>query len=469
MEESKAALLKSFVSELPPGTAAALTVALERSRLEKGPALPHDLVLQGLRPALQQGRFRASRTPTPLRLFCQPFEDLLFPAHNGPKLRGRIARTSIMPVWDWLRSDIMPDNLSALCDGVGKAILADDSRQIRRSMLQIHGVCGLALSSILDGLAPGSPEYERLATRLGGPECLEDARDMAMVLEIADDIQALLEGLPRPIERLSDDQIALARRTYEVIADHMPDHAPYVVFVTMGRLSRPWEILKLIGRITKKDDDSLAAVTDLNQCAALLFADLQTAANFFTALDPAQSAIEDIVHQLTFFAELSHGLTNHMGIRKDGEWGKVIADTRTVVASKMEVVINRAIKALRASIPTKQGDPKAPLPDFSIAPDPERHAKAVHMAKLIREIRYLAEPGAFSGTYAALVPPQIKALQLYADKVTEALKTPDAQGNAAVNAHAVLAKDLSALLLNEDEADVAARRMEAARSDGVAE
>ncbi|HTO39515.1 MAG TPA: hypothetical protein VL026_00955, partial [Rhizomicrobium sp.] len=99
--------MRSFLSGLPPATAAELARAIERDRRQNGSGLPHDAILKSLRPALRQTD-PEGRIFTPLRLFCQPFEDLLMSRSGQVKLKGRIARESISPVWGWIGSTLLP-------------------------------------------------------------------------------------------------------------------------------------------------------------------------------------------------------------------------------------------------------------------------------------------------------------------------------------------------------------------------
>jgi hypothetical protein len=62
----KAELLKSFLGSLPERMAARLAKAVEVDRLADGAGLPHDVILEGLRPVLRQSE-TGQRTPDPLR------------------------------------------------------------------------------------------------------------------------------------------------------------------------------------------------------------------------------------------------------------------------------------------------------------------------------------------------------------------------------------------------------------------
>ena len=97
MSNDKTGLLKSFLGSLNGDIAARLASAVETDRLLDGRVLPHDTILDGLRPALRG--LQAGRTPTPLRLFCRPFEDLLTCAPRKTKQKASISRSSpVIPV-----------------------------------------------------------------------------------------------------------------------------------------------------------------------------------------------------------------------------------------------------------------------------------------------------------------------------------------------------------------------------------
>ena len=105
MTDEKTGLLQNLLGKLPESAASKLAQAIEMDRLMDGHELPHDIILRGLRPSLGQ----SSRTLTPLRLFCQPFEDLLDSAPRKIKHKAVIARASVVPVWTWISTILLPD------------------------------------------------------------------------------------------------------------------------------------------------------------------------------------------------------------------------------------------------------------------------------------------------------------------------------------------------------------------------
>ena len=117
----KQKLLNCFLCKLPEPVASRLAKAVEVDRLTGGLGLPHEVIVDALRPRLRQAA-QHTRMPTPQRFFCQPFEDLLIARQRNAKQKGRIARSSIEPVWNWLANELMPTRHRELTDTIRDAI-----------------------------------------------------------------------------------------------------------------------------------------------------------------------------------------------------------------------------------------------------------------------------------------------------------------------------------------------------------
>src|SRR6202012_44459 len=106
LPEDKTGLLQSFLGGLPGPAASRLAMAVEVDRLMDGHTLPHETILSGLRPTLRRDHY--DRRPTPLRLFCRPFQDLLTCEPRKTKQKASIARGTLVPTWNWLRQRLRP-------------------------------------------------------------------------------------------------------------------------------------------------------------------------------------------------------------------------------------------------------------------------------------------------------------------------------------------------------------------------
>ena len=148
MSPDKTGLLKAFLGGLPGHVAARLAQAVEMDRLMDGAVLPHEEILLGLRPVLRQAH--PDRTPTPLRLFCAPVQDLLSSEPRKEKQKAVIARSSILPVWTWLGGTLLAAETAAYVGDVRALILA---RKTDAMAARVQAFCMLAADAIFGALA----------------------------------------------------------------------------------------------------------------------------------------------------------------------------------------------------------------------------------------------------------------------------------------------------------------------------
>ena len=114
--------LDTFLGDIREKDLKRLVAAVEIDRLSGGRGLPYNSVLDALRPALRKcGNLQ--RVPTPQRMFCTAFEDILQTVPRSSKQRGRISRSSIMPIWEWMATELVPEQLDAMEQEVAQLIL----------------------------------------------------------------------------------------------------------------------------------------------------------------------------------------------------------------------------------------------------------------------------------------------------------------------------------------------------------
>src|SRR5262249_12264159 len=149
----------------------------EVDRLIGGSDLPHEEILRALRPQLRTVPDKA-RTQTPQRFFCRPFEDILVPPDRPAKQKGRISRSTIEPVWNWLAIELMATRHGEITDSLRAAILNDREAEKEERSAELWEECSVRLKAEL------VTEKQRAfaAKKLGGVAAVEDAAEMALLL-----------------------------------------------------------------------------------------------------------------------------------------------------------------------------------------------------------------------------------------------------------------------------------------------
>jgi hypothetical protein len=452
----KQEMLSGFLCKLPEPVASRLAKAVEVDRLIGGQGLPHEVILGALRPQLRQAA-QHERMPTPQRFFCQPFEDLLIARKRNAKQKGRIARSSIEPVWNWLANELMPTRHHELTDAIRDAILYSRLSDVEQRVAEFRDESAAALKPAL----ADEKKMTAAAKKLGGVAVAEDAAEIALLLSGAREIEKLQNRLPKPIVHLTDVDIAFLRDAYDRLTASDPDLAPYVPLVVLGRLERPWEVLRVAAALTRKSTDTLISVTDLAVAGDLLFSDLDIYVKRIQAVRAADFESESVLHDLASFAELASGMVKELGFRRDGKWGQHLAKDRAAVAEVMEGLIEKAPREILAALPLSKviASAKGPRPlDLSRPHDAEHAATAKRYAHLMVHCRPFAEATAFSAKLNEAFDETANALRTHGEEMVRELRAASWETRAGLDVHFVPMLELCALVLGEEEAALMGRR-----------
>jgi len=450
-------LLKSFLGGLPEQIAARLAQAVEVDRLVDGKSLPHEMILEGLRPALRRVA-GAERTPTPLRAFCLPFEDLFTLHPRKVKQKGSIARGSVTPIWAWISQQLLVEQSKDYIRDFKALVLAGKHAQARACAAAFWPVAATALSGALS-----DPKKARGV--LGTELIVADAAEMALLLSVGPDVTDIQNLLPRLVPSLTDELLWSLRQIYDRLVANTPDAAPYVAVIAMHRLARPWEALKLPLLVSRQTQDTLISSTDMGLVGEILFGEIETHGNAVRAVKPPIFDAAELLDSLSRFTTLSSGIVKGIDMRRDGKWGQRLMKDRAQLAEVMDGFMERAPKELAAALPMQKsggfgGGPK--FPDFTKPVDAEKSDRALRYARLVAGCKQLAAAASFGATQKKADEEMCQLLRSYNEDVVKELRTADGARRAVVESQFEVVSALTAILFSEEEADLMRRRGKAA-------
>ena len=449
----KSGLLNAFLGGLPGQAAARLAMAVEADRLTDGRALPHDDILSGLRPVLRRENYR--RTPTPLRLLCQPFQDLLSSAPRIAKQKGLIARASLIPMWDWLQA-LEPAATQAYMRETKRLLLAHRADEARACAAAFAPVAAAALAQ---GLTDRAAAEKRL-----GPLVCADVEEMALLLAAAQGIAPLQALLAIAPHSFSEQLVWQVREIYEAMVAHHPDAAPYIAVITMNRLQKPWEALRLPLLVTRHTDEVLISKTDMGLVGEILFARMDSLKAAIKATRHPLFDADLLMSQVKTFADLSSNIVKEIEIRREGEWGKRLLAERVEIGRVMEGFMDRAPKEFAAALPLH----KAAGADFSKPVSAEKRAMALRYARLVVGSRNFAAAASFAARQKTAAEELTTLLARYNDDLIRTMKVADPARAEMVATQFELCVELTALLFSEEEAELLRRRARAAQAAAAA-
>jgi hypothetical protein len=452
-------LLRSFLGRLPPATAQQLAHAIEADKLFDGKGLPHEVILESLRPALRH-TLPEGRTLTPLRLFCQPFEDLLISAGGKAKLKGRIARESILPVWTWLSATLMPNEVQIYSNDVRTAVSNQNASMAYTFATDFWQTASIAMRKAL------ADEHARETVRAAlGDLALADAEEMALMLGVGRQVLEIQQKLSRGTATLDEATIWSLREIYEALLQSNTDAAPYVTVITMSRLAKPWEALRLPLMITRKTQDTLISSTDMGMAGELLFHDLEEYAFQIRAVRQPKFDVDVLLRTLLRFTELSSAVVKEIEIRRDGRWGQNLMKDRVLVGEAMDAMMEKAPKEILGALPMHKsgsygGGPRVPniehIPDYA-----DKAERAVRYANLLVGCRHLAARASFGATHKDAADEVERELRVYNEDIVKLMRDPDETRRAKAEPFFHAAVDLTAILFSAEEADFLRRRARA--------
>lgn len=433
--------LEAFLSTLPSGAALKLLAGIER-QLVRGQetGLPVSLIRRGIRPLLREMRGERPGLPTPLRLFCQPFEDLLVNDQAPLKKLGSVERGSIFPIWAWLQNDLLPDLLPDLCERMAGHIIQQDSEALNASVEVMYESCSTILMTTIKKLEDDDAQRADVIATLGQERFIEDARDMAHALSIANQMLELQTSLPDPVTAFSASQVRECRAVYEEVYELTPDHAIYIAYATMGRLEKPWQILRLAKDIAHRNDDLLISKTDFAVLGDRLLLQVEQAAKNIADIRPGSRnpiSLEEDVYQ---FAKISKGMTAEMDILRISEWGIRLMEARKIVSAAVGDLLAKLPKNLSAALPLQQigafGRSGPRRPDLSTPPKNDKIERALSSIMFMAHTEPFAEAVCSKNAYAESRAELEEYLLHYEEGLIEEIRL--SEGDARKNAMSLL-------------------------------
>ena len=347
-------------------------------------------VLAALRPRLND--LRPPRMPSLTRQFFQPVEDFLVSGRRGEKRPGQIDRSSLMPIWQWLsESSAGP----AIC--IAQSHFAKDGSEPRPEEIEVvlqpvRTAARDAIVNALEGAEYDTKKARLLAASLGGVQALEDLREFALALSVSQDLLDLQSALDVRFDVVTSRHIEIARASFRAIDSVDPDASYFVPMVFLGRLSQPWEVLRLTAAVSRVRTEELLMSTDFRVVCDRLLDLLREQRQLFEHVPDTDA--DQLTAHLRTFVDIYSGISQVIPIKKHSELGGHLLECRNGFTDQIAIRVESLSRFIHASIPVDYSafetlSPSRPahLPDFDSA---DLSAKVTSMADFIVQVSRLS-------------------------------------------------------------------------------
>ncbi|WP_430474203.1 hypothetical protein ACQ0MK_20550 [Thalassospira lucentensis] len=442
---------------------ARFTRAIESDRADPKLPLPHEAILQILRPRLAS--LKPERYPTPMRQFCDPFEDLLTSAEPNDKSM-RISRASLIPIWKVVTGAGGAEFQSAMT-GIEKAAASRDVSKLSAAENVLWKLGARIIESEIEKSKTGIKDERGLATRLGSRVHLKAFADVGRILNVGAEISEVRNRFPSaPIRALDPNDVSWLRDRFVSISEAKPGLEPMFLLAVLARLLRPSELFKLIRVLSNKADDRTIEKTNLAETGDLI---IDLLAETVTEIEQGVGTGKDEAHILSlarWYASEFTRITREFKIRKDGRWGEKLLETRRRVSRALADTMfgatpERVIDALPKLVVTQgpgSGAKGMARPIFAQDFDDEKVLAAEKSAEAIAETARISDVLAAQSSAAKAVVELKKKLNQIGRTGVDGMGrlTPEEVPNAQRNLMATVR--LLEIVDGPEDADVLRRR-----------
>jgi hypothetical protein len=347
--------LRRFLRELSPQARNMLMAALDGGALA-GDDVSRLLADELARLAVEESRRSSTEAPGGLdregdaaRLFFTFLEPFFVDDAPDYVHEGRLSRSVAAPLWEWICRDLLPNEAQAYNGNVARLLASEPAK----AMQAAHAFQDRVAQSIEQALAAAQGDdrlRRKLATQIGTPRALEDARHLASVLKLRDVLVVLASKVPAMIRNLSADQISAVTAFLDSTAGRQRNIYLYGLVLVMSRLAAPWQLIRIAVHAAESDFPARIAETPYAPAVPMVLAELERlvrelADDLQRGQAMAQPSLLKDIH------DAARGLRTELDLSSDSLWSRRLAAIRSGLASalkpEIESVPGRVRRLLR--------------------------------------------------------------------------------------------------------------------------
>lgn len=233
-----------FLQRLSPLTRSCLLTELERMEA-CGIDMPGSADLQERLRAELRPDGSPEGTPTPSRYFFAPLDPLLVDGAPEHANSGRIARTSLVPIWEWISRDLLPMMARDYNAQMKLLITAKKAKDVQAAAATFQ----TKVTKSLEGNLASPEGAERARTKLAhytaSPSAYGDLVKMMGALRASEALAKFAAALPEKILKLDDPQVSKITALLDSFRKNDPRAVPFALALIAGRLRTPRELLRV--------------------------------------------------------------------------------------------------------------------------------------------------------------------------------------------------------------------------------
>jgi hypothetical protein len=358
--------LRDYLRTLKPEARAMLIVELERDLLRGQDVAGSELILQELRRTIRAAGQKVPRIGDAARLFFAPLEPFLINDTGDHKRIGRIARTSLVPIWEWMGRDLMPAETKASVADVNRALFEDGRLKAERLINALHERAMLRVTEVLASVRNDEGAQRRLAVQIGTPRAVETIATFAKILACRDVLPTVAQRLPVVMPAFERDQIDLVKallsgattqRAAGAALASKDDIFLYGLVMVVGRLTEPWQLIRIATRAAASSDEVRVAETPFSVAVDIVLGDLEC---MIMDLQSGLKARRWVAPLVRAICAAVRGVGTELSFAIDSQWSRRLAASRGELANILKAAIDSAPARVRRLLRPRAASDIAP-------------------------------------------------------------------------------------------------------------
>jgi hypothetical protein len=360
--------LRAYLRELKPEVRALLTAELERAML-RGDDMPGaEMILTELRADLRESGTSAPRPGSPQRMFFAPLDPFLVDDTPDRKHKGRISRSCIEPIWEWLCRDLVPVEVKTFLDQTKRNISLNQVKMAEQVTRAFTDRVVIRLEEVLGDAANNDKSRRRLLGQVRTPHAVEDLREVYAILKGRDALGVIASRLPAQIANLADEQLENIRALLESPMARHRDVYLYALVLVMSRLAAPWQLVRLAIKAADSDVVSKIAATPYAVAVDMVLMDVDRL--MVQLRVEARRAGGNVAPLLKDIHDAARTLRTEMDLSGDSPWARQLAAVRSEVSELLKSALDGVpgqVRRLLRVRPVKEIAPNSKLNPDDVA------------------------------------------------------------------------------------------------------
>ncbi|CCE05715.1 conserved hypothetical protein [Bradyrhizobium sp. STM 3843] len=329
-----------FLQRLSPLTRSCLLSELERLEMN-GVEMPGSADIQArLRAEFRKDGTTHHRTANPSRYFFMPIEQLLIDGSPEHANSGRIARSSLAPIWEWISRDLLPTMTRDYNAQMKDLIASDRQREIHKTANAFQTKVTKSFEGVL--ARPDGPDQVRgkLKAYTAARSVFEDVIKLMQALQARDELAKFNDTLPERVVEFDDPQVKKMTVLLDGFRKKTPEAVPFALALVAKRLKEPWQLLRLATKAARSKNAADVAATPYAIAVSMVLDQLEDKR---LALRIALKNNRVVVAKeiLTDIYDTEYAIQVRLDRLEDSDWGRRLRSIMQAIETMVAAEVSR--------------------------------------------------------------------------------------------------------------------------------